>query len=209
MQLHNFFLALIVLLFIGCESPKSSNEQTQIFIDTAKSFKKEIPIFDDGKYDLFYLLAKNKQKQLGLDSIENGFDNLQIRVWYEFSRVLERRLVIITNKDTAWTATVYNMKVISDEIISKEIIQMTPKSGWPYFVKKLLDLKIVTLPSMVNIVGDEGGKDGKTFNVEVATKNQYRFYTYWEPHDYQNKFWQAKNMAEIIDLLKTELNVEN
>ena len=62
---------------------------------------------------------------------------------------------------------------------------------------------------MVNIVGDEGGKDGKTFNVEVATKNQYRFYTYWEPHDYQNKFWQAKNMAEIIDLLKTELNVEN
>ena len=86
---------------------------------------------------------------------------------------------------------------------------MTPRSGWQYFVKKLLDLKIVTLPSMVNIVGYEDGKDGKTFNVEIASKKQYRYYTYWEPHEYQNKFWQAKNMEEILNLFKTELNVEN
>ena len=44
-------------------------------------------------------------------------------------------------------------------------------------------------------------------NVEVATKNQYRFYGYWEPHEYQNKFWQAKNMADILNLFEQELSV--
>lgn len=212
MQKSKFILPLIVLFLVGCQGQTNSKKQPISFVDTARSFRKEIPTFSDGKIDLFYLLAKDKQTQLGLDIIENGFNNLQIRVWYDYSRVIERKLVIITNKDSAWTATVYNLKVNWDgeteTIISKQVRQVTPKSGWVNFAEKLMNLKIVTLPTMNSISGYEGGKDGKMFNVEIASKNQYRFYSYWEPQVYQDKFWQAKNIAELLDLFRTELNVE-
>jgi len=207
MQNITLIIILAILSFASCKGQTNSTHEPVTFVDTIKSFKKEIP-----SNDVFYILAKDKQKQLGLDSIENGFDNLQLRIWYGFSRVRNRKLVTIINKGKKWTATVYNMQVNwngeTETIIAKEIKQVTPKSGWTVFSKKLLDLKVVTLPPMDNISGYESGKDGKMFNVEVATKNQYRFYGYWEPQDYQNKFWQAKNMTGILDLFKTELNVE-
>lgn len=56
------------MLFVGCRGQTNSNEKPIIFIDTAKSFKKEIPTYNDGKLDLFYLLAKDKQRQLGLNA---------------------------------------------------------------------------------------------------------------------------------------------
>ena len=180
-------------------------------MDTTEPFKKEIPTYRDGGVDIFYSLAKAKQKQLGLDSLENGFHNLQIRVWYDFALVRERKLVVITNKDTNWTATVYDLQVDWDgrteTILSKKVKQVTPKSGWANFSKKLLDLKVLTLPNQDDVPNYGGGADGRTYNVEVATKNQYRFYGYWEPHEYQDKFWQAKNMVDILNLLEQELSV--
>ena len=191
---------------MACNGQTNPVNQPVTFVDTNKTFKKEIPTVD-----IFYNLAKAKQKQLGLDSLENGFDNLQIRLWYDFALVRERRLVVITNKDTSWTATVYYLQVDWDgkteTILSKKIKQVTPKSGWATFSKKLLKLKIVTLPNQDNVKGYGGGFDGRTYNVEVATKNQYRFYGYWEPQEYQNKFWQANNMSEILKLFETELGV--
>ncbi len=84
---------------------------------------------------------------------------------------------------------------------------MTPKSGWATFSKKLLDLKIVTLPNQEDVKGYGSGFDGRTYNIEVATKNQYRFYGYWEPQQFQSKFWQAKNMADILNLFEIELGI--
>lgn len=135
-------------------------------MDTTKPFKKEIPTYRDGGVDIFYALAKAKQKQLGLDSLENGFHNLQIRVWYDFALVRERKLVVITNKDTNWTATVYDLQVDWDgrteAILSKKVKQVTPKSGWANFSKKLLDLKVLTLPNQDDVPNYGGGADGRT-----------------------------------------------
>jgi hypothetical protein len=66
---------------------------------------------------------------------------------------------------------------------------------------------VLSLPNQDDIPNYGNGTDGRTYNVEVATKNQYRFYGYWEPQEYQNKFWQAKNMADILKLFETELGV--
>jgi hypothetical protein len=210
MKLFNYILTIIVV-FAACNGQAISVNQPATFVDTTKPFKKEIPTYPGGGVDIFYKLAKVKQKQLGIDSLENGFDNLQIRVWYDFALVKERKLVVITNKATNWTATVYNLRVDWDgqteTILSKTIKKVTPKSGWANFSKKLLDLKVLTLPNQDDIPKYGGGEDGRTYNVEVATKNQYRFYGYWEPQDYQDKFWQAKNMADILKLFEEELGV--
>src|SRR5436190_9878753 len=138
MKQINFNLIIIILLFASCKG-KTHSRSPLVFVDTTKPFKKEIPIFQDGGINIFYELAKTKQNQLGLDSIENGFDNLQVRVWYDFALVKERKLVVITNKDTKWTATVYDLEVDwngqTETILSKKIKQVTPKSGWVYFSK--------------------------------------------------------------------------
>jgi hypothetical protein len=206
-----FIPALTACFFAACKGQTNSTRQSLAFVDTTKPFKKEIPTYQSGTVDMFYALAKAKQKQLGLDSLESGFDNLQIRVWYDFALVRERKLVVITNKDTNWTATVYNMQVDWDGqteiILSKKVKQVAPKSGWADFSKKLLDLNVLTLLNQDHIPNYEGGMDGRTYNVEVATKNQYRFYGYWEPQQYQDKFSQAKNMADILELFKKELGV--
>ena len=77
MRQINFILVTTILLFATCKGQTNSNSSLT-FIDTTKPFKKEIPIYQDGTFNIFYKLAKTKQKQLGLDSLENGFDNLQI-----------------------------------------------------------------------------------------------------------------------------------
>lgn len=206
MKLFYYFLTIIILSFAACNAPTSSRSQPSTFVDTNKTFKKEIPLAD-----IFYTLAKAKQRQLGLDSLENGFDNLQVRVWYDFALVRERKLVVITNRDAVWTAVVYDLQVDWDgqteTILSKNVKQVTPKSGWVTFSKRLLELKIVTLPNQDVIEGYYQGTDGETYNVEVASKNRYRFYGYWAPGLYRDKFWQAKNMTEILNLFETELGV--
>ena len=48
--------------------------------------------------------------------------------------------------------------------------------------------------------------DGVDFNIEIASKYQYRFYGYHNPEQFQDKFWQAKNMNQIVKLIREELN---
>jgi len=211
MKFFYYFPTIIVCILSACNGQTNTDNQPAIFVDTTKPFKKEIPTYSDGGVSIFYELAKTRQKQLGLDSLENGFDNLQIRLWYDFSLVRERKLVVITNKDINWTATVFDFQVDwnghTETILSKNVKQVTPKSGWQDFSKKLFSLNVLTLPNQHDIPNYGGGADGRTYNVEVATKNQYRFYGYWEPQDYQDMFWQAKNMADILKLIEDELGV--
>jgi hypothetical protein len=200
-----------MLSLVACNGQTNTVEQPAIFVDTTRPFKKEIPTYPSGGADIFYRLAKTKQKQLGLDSLESGFDNLQIRIWYDFSLVKERNLVVITNRDTKWQATIYNLEVDWDghteTILSKTVKQVTPKSSWDILLKKLMNFKILTLPDQNDIPNYGGGADGNTYNIEVATKNQYRFYGYWEPQMYQDKYWQAKSMANILKLINQEFDV--
>lgn len=206
MKFLHLILAISVFSMMSCNGQFNTITQSFEYIDTIKTFKREIP-----SNDVFYQLDKDKQKQLGLDSLENGFANLQIRLWYDYSLIRERRLLVISNIGTKWTATVYYMQVDWDgqteTIRSKKVYNLRPKSGWAIFSKKLLDLKIVTLPTQDDVKGYSGGMDGSTYNVEIATKNQYRFYGYWEPEQFQDKFWQAKYMADILNLIELELGV--
>src|SRR6516225_598402 len=88
------FLAFIYVFLTACNS-KTNNDDLGVSLgDTTKPFKKEIPRYPNGKFDIFYILSKTKQRQLGLDSLENGFDSLQVRVWYDFSLFTRRRLVV-------------------------------------------------------------------------------------------------------------------
>lgn len=175
------------------------------------TFKKEIPVFD-GIPDLFYTLKKQKEKQLQLDSLESGYDSLQIRIWYNYALIKDQELIVIRRTNDQWSAAHYNMVVDWDYINDKDSIEtfkvtaVTPKSGWNKFMRGLDDLFITTLPDMNNIPGlIDSYTDGVGYNVEIATKKQYRFYNYHLPEEFADKFWEAKKMTQIIKLIATEL----
>jgi len=203
---------LIWFFLTGCRERSNPIPAALTFNDTTTPFKREIPTYIAGGIDIFYTLAKAKQKQLGLDSLENGFNNLQIRVWYDFALVRERKLVVITNKGTSWAATVYDLQVKwadrTETVLSKKISRPVPKSGWARFSQELLSLQLLTLPDQNDIPHYDADTDGRTYNVEIATSRQYRFYGYWEPEEYQDKFWQAKNIVGMLDLFRRELGVD-
>jgi len=203
MRKNIFFLLEIVLLLSACTSCNQHN--------SAAGVKTEIPTDIFRNVDIYYQSAKDRQKKLGLDSLENGFQDLQIRVWYNAALVKDRKLVVITNKDSNWTAAIYDLPVTrageTETMLSKKTNQLSPKSGWQSFSKKLLELKIMTLPNQDDVEGYSAGEGGTTYSVEVATKDQYRFFNYWQPQGYKDRFWQARKMTEMLQLFETELGI--
>jgi hypothetical protein len=201
-------LLTVVLVFLGCKGKHNYQDDLYQFNHpTDTTFKKEIPTTGYS-----YKSDKYKEKQLGLESLESGFETLQIRLWVDYALYKGKELYIIKNKNSKWTAEVYKMMTErsvegEDSIVSKEIKNVTPKSGWDSLLTNLVNLKIVTLPNMDNIPGVvDMIDDGVDFNIEIASKYQYRFYGYHVPEQFQDKFWQAKNMAQIVKLIREELN---
>jgi hypothetical protein len=205
------FILFSVLLFSCKGQKKPSQLEPSSQEDTVTSFKREIPSYKDGEVDLFYTLKKQKEKQLKLDSLESGFDSLQIRIWYDYALLINRELIVIKRANGKWSAEHHEMIVDWDAYKNTETIKtnkirsVTPKSGWDRFITELVSLKIMTLPNMDDIPGlQDNWTDGVTYNVEIATKKQYRFYSYHLPDKFEDKFPQAKNMTGILRLISIE-----
>ena len=197
-----------IVIFFGCKDNHNSQDSLYQFKHpTDTTFEKETPT---SGYS--YKSDKYKEKQLGLENIESGFETLQIRLWVDYALYKGKELYNIKNKNGKWSAEFYKMMTErneegEDSIVSKEIKNVTPTSGWDSLLTNLVNLKIVTLPNMDNIPGlVDMIDDGVDFNIEIASKYQYRFYGYHSPEYFQDKFWQAKNMTQIVKLIREELN---
>ncbi|MEZ5148415.1 MAG: hypothetical protein R2759_15450 [Bacteroidales bacterium] len=180
----------------------------------ADSIRKEIPTRSDGEPDLFYQLTKQKESQLILDNLEEGYDSLQIRIWYDYSLTDFRELVIFKYQNDIWEGKHYKYRVDWDffnrkvTVLEKEFSEITPKSGWEIFTSYLFEKRIIELPDMREIEGLEDDiKDGVSYSVEIGTKNSYRFYNYHLPGFYTD-FWQAKYMNEILKKIESEFGIE-
>lgn len=50
------------------------------------------------------------------------------------------------------------------------------------------------------------GADGNSVMIEISTKYYYRLYGCSEPSVYKDKYYQANNIIQIINLLEKEFN---
>ncbi len=185
----------------------------QTSTDTSK-FKSEIPTWAEGRQDLFFSLAQQKRQQLSLQDLQNGFDSLQIRFWYDYSLFTQRDLLIISRTNSTWTAFVYNLTVdwdastLTEKVKTKKYKSAIPKNGWGNLITRLMDLEVMTLPNMHDIPGlQDGWTDGINYNVEIATKSMYRFYGYHLPDKFKEKYKEAKNMVDILKLIEIEFGL--
>jgi hypothetical protein len=200
-----FLLALILIVLTACGTHHANN---RVVI-------KEIPQWNNGVKDLFYRLDVQKSKQLKLDDIENGFDSLQIHIWYEYSLADIRKLIVLKYRNKKWSGSYYYIhadwkyQTETDSVTKFTLTPLKPRSGWGPFTKSILNRGIVTLPNLEKIIPPNiSFTDGSTCNIEIATKNQYRYYRYLYYPEFAKQYWQAKNMYEILDIIKAEFGID-
>jgi len=176
--------------------------------------EKDIPIWYEDKPELFYQLVSQKSKQLKLDKLENGFDSLQIRIWYDSALSNKDKLLILKYKNSKWKGFFYSLNVewnaykLTNKIRKSKIIEVHPSSGWESFTSKVFENKIESLPNMKDINGlVHRWSDGKTYSIEIATKSKYRFYSYHLPEKFI-KFDEVKNIIKILIAIENEFKIK-
>jgi len=196
-----FVIALFVvgcLVFNACNLADSNAEKVRQLNPSAK-FIKDIP------KERITESLRTSEKDFGLDSLDNGFDSIQIRIWYGCA-LLGERLVMLTHSHGKWEAKISDSTYYDS--IPRVLRVVEPCSSWEKFIKSLFDLEILSLPA-IDEFGTETFADGCGAAIEIATKKVYRVYVYSQPDFYEKKHWQAKNMISILRLINTEFGIKN
>jgi hypothetical protein len=202
---HMYILNLFWL--VACNQGSTVQDITVTNQDTVK---KDIPTRKQSQS--YRQLAQQIESKLGLYSIENGFDSLEIRVWLGYAGSNNEQLLIIKKDTDRWTANlshltfIYSDKGDSIQAISKTSVEKSPKSGWYQLLDSLNKLEIVTLRDMADIPNYETATDGSTITVEIAAKRQYRIYSYQNPYYMQSEFNDAKKIEQVIQFLEREFD---
>jgi len=137
--------------------------------------------------------------------VEEGFDSLQIRIWFDYSLGKKKHLIIIERQNKEWNGRLYEMSVGYVDTLNYNIIEhydkknIEPISGWQKFISNLYQLKIRELSDT-----SQTGTDGTTYCVEILTLDTYTYYNFWEPEHTKDTKWQSENMVNIIALLEPE-----
>jgi hypothetical protein len=200
-----------IIVYASCNRATNSANDKQIKIasNIVDTIIKDIP--DDKKRDYFMKIKRSIQENAELTSLEDGFDSLQIRIWYGYTSHFEH-LVVLKNEQGKWDAILYSMHYIYSNRSLKEIIKyqkrVEPKSGWENLLNKLNTLKILSLPDMSTLEGYGIDMDSKGITVEIADKKMYRIYSYAFPEFHKNDHWQANNMDKISRIVEEELGFD-
>jgi len=180
---------------IAC-GPAKSNRALESGARKADTMVRDIPPEKDGRPNFWFPLVRDTEKQLGLDSLSAGVDSMEIRIWLGggLARVDHS---IVVKKDGQWNCRLYTYTINRNDNERDSLSEISTVSV-PVdrsFIDSLIDLRILTLPN-----GPDGGLDGLQYCVQVATRNTYRFYSYWLPEE--GKDHNSRDMADIMRLLK-------
>lgn len=150
--------------------------------------------------------VRELSRQLKLKAVDNGFDSLQIRVWFSHSLALIKHLVIIERQNDEWKGKLYEMNVDYVDTLDYNLVKqykkknIDPVSGWHHLITELYQNNILELSG-----NSGGGADGMAYSVEIVTAGTYTYYCFHDPEVVIDRNGES-NMANIIALLEREFN---
>jgi hypothetical protein len=109
MQRQSLLYFIVVLISVSltfCEQ-QSEAERRVINAVVPADFVKEVPISDKGtpneREDYIYRYTNKEASKLYLDSLETGYDSLQLRIWLGHSLARAKHVVILKYTKNTWT----------------------------------------------------------------------------------------------------------
>lgn len=137
-------------------------------------------------------LSKKRDEQLrnslGLESLQGGFDSLQIRIWVGCDYKTPGSLILFEKVRSEWNAVFYWFKIDDDGWTNIKAMDIhaenrSPKSGWEFFSANLIETGIMDLPDQTKLA--ERNKifqptDANGVSVEIGMQEKFRVYGYSE-----------------------------
>jgi hypothetical protein len=159
-------------------------------------------------------IRKQVLQLANLQDLQNGFNELQIRVWLAYSGIVEN-VLIFAKINNRWEGSSNRLEFSYDSVtnqlvsIKRESKLISPKSGWQVFTDSLLSFGVADLPDMTDIPGYGIERDGSWITIEYANCKVYRLYSYQTPWALQDKFTQAKKIVDISNLIERQFGLLN
>ncbi len=212
MSIRKILVTLLLLNITSLFSCKNIKNKTGLPYHKMNDFVRDIPVTPKIKYDYSHHLVQENLQKAGLINLENGFDSICIRFWYIYNSGPFWQIVEVKKKRIDWELEQTTIKWkynYSDSTLSFKTTKenKTPKSGWDYFIRNLLDNRVTTLPTRWRICNYEGAMDADFIIVEIATREYYRIYDYGAL-TLNKHIKEAVLMDNIMELLKNEIAVQ-
>lgn len=207
----NCFLLIFGFLLFSCNSVNIIDYDKDV-----ESFIKDIP--DEN----LKLIKDETEKLLNIETIENGYNEFQIRVWLGYSFNDTAHLLILSKQFGKWEGKLYEMiyhyqpktydsilqsyyPVFPDIIeIEKNISVVDPVSGWELFLKNLFNTGVFDLPHYKRIPDYYLPTDADGVTFEIASQKKYRLFHYPSPELYSGRIREADKVIKIIKLIEKE-----
>jgi len=186
------------------------------------SVEKEITRYPNNRLSKYYKFTKQKQKQLNLSIPENGYDSLQIRLWFtypenlhQFGELLELNFKSGQNPSVKY----YKLSIFFNptreyEVVNyfKDTLIKEPKNGWDNLLNEIFNLRIKELPTISDLEefqdpvmrDDLFNNTSLTVVTEVATVSNYRYFEYNNFEKYQS-INEVNRMFTFIKYLRENL----
>jgi hypothetical protein len=211
-----YYLYFFGLLTASCNTATTNTDNKNN--NPAKHSQK----FEDlNSYNDKISYLRYKITKLRLDTIQNGYDSFQVRIWILGGLFGNVDLYILKNARTKWTAQNYKLVRDSNIVNGKDQNKYTngsepfqivkhrilkPIIPWRKLIDSLSKLQLMTLPDMNEISGMKiNSTDAGSIVVEVATRQFYRNYHYSDAIDFAERYTETKNINEIVSLIQTTL----
>ena len=214
-KIKNYALCFSITFFIGCSNYENPNRQaTKAVCDTVlnldSSSVRMINVINEGNR----INPTFKYIQLDLEgtklmNYKSGYDSIAIRLWYDYDSD-EKDVIEIRKHCDGWVGEYTKIVSYLDngKVYNKigEKRNLYPKSGWDLFTKKIFGLGIITLPDFGDIPDYNPASDGNSIDVEIATKEYYRVYTYLQPRTKKRDIKEANTLETILKLIEAEFD---
>jgi hypothetical protein len=175
-------------------------------------FERVLPPDGSGPNSVYYSIRRIEDS-LKLDSIQNGFNGLTIRIWFNCSQTSKGQLITVSQKNDKYEALFFNYYTITDDLkLYKYIIakqKVIPKSGWKKFIKFIEKSDIMKLPDVHQLKGYllATTTDPCTATFETSNREMYRLYQYYDPSSVSSKYSEAEKAAKIINYVQNEFSL--
>ena len=203
----NWYLIFLNAIFFGCQSRPIEPR-----------FVRDIP---KHKYEALTLLqgVRATKDSLGLDDLENGYDSLQIRMWFTYPMSDSEQVLSIKRNNGHWYGNFclasYRLTQKGDSISRYTIHFFKPilRSDWSEIVDSLVKFNIMTMRDEEEVIGldtinSKSNRGCGSVIVEIASRYKYKLYFYAAPVNFKEQFKEAADVCHSVEFLSSRLGIQ-